>query len=142
RSAVISALRIAQQEKGWVSNATMDFVAQYLGIPSVAVYEVATFYEMFDLAPTGKCKITLCTNLPCALSGANEAAAHLKRKFNIGFGETSADGKVTLKQGECFGACGDAPVMLINNHQTRSFMTPEKIDQMLVEIEHGKPADE
>ncbi|MDQ3195371.1 MAG: NAD(P)H-dependent oxidoreductase subunit E, partial [Pseudomonadota bacterium] len=81
------------------------------------------------------CKITLCTNLPCVLSGANEAAAHLRRKFNIGFGETSADGKVTLKQGECFGACGDAPVMLIDNHRMCSFMTPEKIDRFLEEIE-------
>ncbi|MBA2352305.1 MAG: NADH-quinone oxidoreductase subunit NuoE [Burkholderiales bacterium] len=135
RSAVIAALRIAQQEKRWVSNSTMDFIAYYLGIPSIAVYEVATFYEMFDLEPPGKCKITLCTNLPCVLSGANEAAAHLRRKFNIGFGETSADGKVTLKQGECFGACGDAPVMLIDNHRMCSFMTPEKIDRFLEEIE-------
>lgn len=134
RSAVISALRIAQQEKGFLSNSTMDFVAQYLGLPSIAVYEVATFYEMFDREDPGRCKITLCTNLPCALSGASEVAAHLQRKLNIGFNETTADGRFTLKQGECFGACGDAPVLLVNNHRMRSFMSPAKIDQLLAEF--------
>ena len=79
-------------------------------MPPIAVYEVATFYEMYNTEPTGKYKLTICTNLPCALQGATEAAAHLKQKLGIGFGETTADGMFTLKEGECMGACGDAPV--------------------------------
>lgn len=134
RSAVMSALRIAQEEKGWLSNETIDFVAQYLGLPPIAVYEVATFYGMYNLAPTGKYKIAICTNLPCALSGANVAARHLKEKLGIDFNETTADGQYTLKEGECFGACGDAPVLLINNKRMCSFMSNERIDELLEEL--------
>lgn len=134
RSAVMSALRIAQEEKGWLSNETIDFVAQYLGLPPIAVYEVATFYGMYNLAPTGKYKIAICTNLPCALSGANVAARHLKEKLGIDFNETTADGQYTLKEGECFGACGDAPVLLINNKRMCSFMSNERIDELLEEF--------
>jgi NADH-quinone oxidoreductase subunit E len=133
-SAVISALAVAQDEKGWLSTETMDFVAAYLGMPPIAVYEVATFYEMYNTKPIGRHKLTICTNLPCALQGAAKAAKHLKEKLGVDFGETTGDGLFTLKQGECFGACGDAPVMLVNNKHMRSWMSEEKIDALLAEL--------
>lgn len=131
QSAVMSALAIAQDEKGWLANETMNFVAEYLNMPPIAVYEVATFYNMYNLEPLGQYKITVCTNLPCALSGGNDAANYLKQKLGIDFNQTTADGKFTLKEGECMGACGDAPVMLVNNRRMFSFMSNEKIDEML-----------
>jgi NADH-quinone oxidoreductase subunit E len=134
QSAVMAALTIAQDEKGWLSTETMNFVAQYLGMPPIAVFEVGSFYTMYDLKPTGKYKITLCTNLPCALQGANVAAAHLKKKLGIGFNETSPDGRFTLKEGECFGACGDAPVLLVNNKRMCCAMTPDKLDELLMDL--------
>jgi NADH-quinone oxidoreductase subunit E len=133
-SAVMSALAIAQDEHGWLSTETMDFVAHYLGMPPVAVYEVASFYTMYNLKPTGAYKITICTNLPCALQDAAESAEYLKQKLGIGFGETTADGKVTLVEGECFGACGDAPVLLVNNKRMCSFMRREQLDALLAEL--------
>jgi NADH-quinone oxidoreductase subunit E len=133
RSAVMAALTVAQDEKGHLSTELMNFVASYLGMAPVAVYEVASFYTMYDLKPAGKHKLCICTNLPCALSGAQDAAEHLKAKLGIDWNETTADGRFTLKEGECFGACGDAPVMLVNNKKMLSFMTPEKIDQWLAE---------
>ncbi|MBS1731757.1 MAG: NADH-quinone oxidoreductase subunit NuoE [Bacteroidetes bacterium] len=134
QSAVMSALAIAQEEKGWLANETMNFVAEYLGMPPIAVYEVATFYNMYNLEPIGKYKITVCTNLPCALSGSNDTAAYLKQKLGIGFNQTTPDGKFTLKEGECFGACGDAPVLLVNNKRMCSFMSNEMIDKLLKEL--------
>jgi NADH-quinone oxidoreductase subunit E len=131
QSAVMAALTIAQDEKGWLSTETMDFVAAYLGMPPIAVYEVASFYAMYDLKPSGQYKIALCTNLPCALQGANVAAEHLKKTLGIGFNETTADGMFTLREGECFGACGDAPVLLVNNKRMCCAMTPDKLDQLL-----------
>lgn len=133
QSAVMAALRLAQEEKGWLAPETIAFVAKYLGMAEMAVYEVATFYNMYDLAPVGKYKITVCTNLPCALSGGVHAADYLKEKLGIDFNETTPDGKFTLKEGECMGACGDAPVMLVNNVHMRCFMTPEEIDRLLAE---------
>jgi NADH-quinone oxidoreductase subunit E len=133
QSAVMAALTVAQDEKGHLSPQVMDFVAGYLGMAPIAVYEVASFYAMYDLKPVGKHKLCICTNLPCALSGAEDAARHLKRKLGIDWNETTADGRFTLKEGECFGACGDAPVVLLNNKQMLSFMTPEKIDRWLAE---------
>ncbi|MCE2999688.1 MAG: NADH-quinone oxidoreductase subunit NuoE [Betaproteobacteria bacterium] len=133
-SAVMAALTIAQDEKGWLSTETMDAVAQVLGMPPVAVYEVASFYTMYDLKPVGKYKLTVCTNLPCALQGATHAAEHLKKVLGIGFNETTADGRITLKEGECMGACGDAPVLLQNNKTMLCAMSPEKIDQLLKEL--------
>ena len=130
-SAVMAALTVAQDEKGWLSDETLDFVAHYLGMAPIAVREVATFYTMYDLKPTGRHKLTLCTNLPCALQGANVAAEHLKKKLGIGFNETTADGRITLKEGECLGACGDAPVFLLNNKKMLCAMTPEKLDEFL-----------
>ncbi|MFZ5557405.1 MAG: NADH-quinone oxidoreductase subunit NuoE [Pseudomonadota bacterium] len=134
RSTVMAALTIAQSEKGWLSKETMEFVAEYLGMPPVAVYEVATFYNMYDLQPVGRHKITICTNLPCALQGSLEAAEHLKRRLGIGYNETTADGEFTLKEGECFGACGDAPVCLHNDKAMKSFLTPERIDAWIEEL--------
>ena len=133
QSAVMAALTLAQDEKGHLSPQVMDFVAGYLGMAPIAVYEVASFYAMYDLKPVGKHKLCICTNLPCALSGAEDAARHLKQKLGIDWNETTADGRFTLKEGECFGACGDAPVMLVNNKKMLSFMTPEKIDRWLAE---------
>ncbi len=132
-SAVMAALTIAQDEKGWLSSETLDFVAHYLGMPPIAVYEVASLYTMYDLKPVGRCKLTICTNLPCALQGANIAADHLKKKLGIAFNETTPDGKFTLKEGECLGACGDAPVLLMNNKKMLCAMTPAKLDDFLKE---------
>ncbi|MEP7155129.1 MAG: NADH-quinone oxidoreductase subunit NuoE [Betaproteobacteria bacterium] len=134
QSAVMSALGIAQDEHGWLPNELMDDVAKYLGMPSIAVYEVATFYNMYNLKPMGKCKITVCTNLPCALSGGVEAAEYLQKKLGVGWKELTADGKFTLVEGECQGACGDAPVMTVNNKRMCSFMTNEKLDQLIEEF--------
>jgi len=134
RSAVIAALAIAQDEHGWLSAELMDEVASYLGMPTVAVYEVASFYSMFELKPTGRYKLTICTNLPCALHGATAAAEHLQRRLGIGFGETTGDGTFTLKEGECFGACGDAPVLLVNNKRMASFMDPPQLDALIDEL--------
>ncbi|MGF6601090.1 NADH-quinone oxidoreductase subunit NuoE [Paraburkholderia sp. BL10I2N1] len=137
QSAVMSALATAQEEHGWLSPEVMQFVADYLGMPAVAVQEVATFYTMYNTSPVGKYKITLCTNLPCQLGpdgGSDSAAEYLKQKLGIDFNETTHDGKFTLKEGECMGSCGDAPVLLVNNHRMCSFMSREKIDQLLEEL--------
>jgi len=134
QSAVIAALAIAQDEKGWLATETMDFVAQYLGMPPIAVYEVASFYNMYNLEPGGRHKVTVCTNLPCALSGGADAAEHLKHRLGVDFNETTADGRITLKQGECMGACGDAPVLLVNNKRMCSKMSQDKLDQLLAEL--------
>ena len=134
QSAVMAALSIAQDEHGWLSTESMDFVADYLGMPPIAVYEVASFYAMYNLSPQGRAKITVCTNLPCALSGGTHAAQHLKTRLGIGFNETTTDGAFTLKEGECMGACGDAPVLLVNNKRMCSWMTDDKLDQLLDEL--------
>jgi len=134
QSAVMAALAIAQVEKGWLATETMDFVAQYLSMAPIAVYEVASFYNMYDLAPVGRHKVTVCTNLPCALSGGVEAAEHLKQRLGVDFNETTADGRFTLKQGECMGACGDAPVLLVNNRRMCCSMSNDKLDQLLAEL--------
>ena len=134
QSAVMSALAIAQHEKGWLSTEVMDAVAGVLGMPPIAVYEVATFYNMYDLAPAGRYKLSICTNLPCALSGGADAAEYLKQKLGVGFNETTADALITLKEGECMGACGDAPVLLVNNKRMCSFMSHEKLDALIAEL--------
>jgi NADH-quinone oxidoreductase subunit E len=133
QSAVMAALTIAQDEKGFLSPEVMDCVADYLGMPPIAVYEVASFYTMYDLAPVGQHKLCICTNLPCALAGATDAANHLKQRLGIGWNQTSADGRFTLKEGECFGACGDAPVLLHNNKEVLIGMTPAALDRWLQE---------
>jgi NADH-quinone oxidoreductase subunit E len=135
QSAVMSALAIAQDEYHVLTNEVMEEVATVLRMPPVWVYEVATFYNMYNLKPTGKYKVTICTNLPCALSGAEAAAHHLMKKCGVaGFGETSADGRFTVKEGECMGACGDAPVLLVNNKRMCGFMSDDKIDKLVEEL--------
>ena len=131
QSAVMSALIIAQDEKGWLSTEVMDWVAKYLGMPPVQVYEVATFYSMYNLKPTGRYKLTLCTNLPCGLQGALAAGDHLREKLGIDFNETTPDGRFTLKEGECMGACAMAPVLLVNNKKMHDYMSNEKLDQLI-----------
>ena len=134
QSAVMGALVIAQDEKGWLATETMDFVAQYLGMAPVAVYEVATFYNMYNLEPTGKFKLTICTCLPCGLQGSLDAADHLKERLGIGFNETTADGRFTLKEGECMGACSMAPVVLVNNRRMCDYMSKDKLDALVDEL--------
>jgi NADH-quinone oxidoreductase subunit E len=131
KSAVMSALVIAQDEKGWLSNELMDYVAQYLGMPPVAVYEVATFYSMYNLKPAGRHKITICTCLPCGLQGSLAAADHLREKLGIGFNQTTPDGRFSLKEGECMGACAMAPVVLVNNKKMHDYMSNEKLDKLI-----------
>lgn len=135
QSAVMAALAIAQEELGWLPSEVIEFVAKYLGMAPIAAYEVASFYNMYDLKPVGKHKLTVCTNLPCMLSGGVDAGEYLKKKLGIDFNETTPDGKFTLKEGECMGACGDAPVMLVNNRRMCSCMQPEQIDKLLAELE-------
>jgi NADH-quinone oxidoreductase subunit E len=134
QSAVMSALVIAQDEKGWLSTEVMDAVAEYLGMAPVAVYEVASFYTMYNLKPTGKYKLTLCTCLPCGLQGSLAAGDHLRHKLGIDFNETTPDGRFTLKEGECMGACAMAPVVLVNNKKMHDYMSNEKLDQLLQEL--------
>jgi len=134
QSAVMAALAIAQDERGWVSPEVMLDLADYIGMPAIAVQEVATFYNMYDLKPVGKHKVTICTNLPCALSGGEKAAAYLKEKLGIDYRQTTADGQFTLVEGECMGACGDSPVLLVNNKRMCSHMSNEKIDALLAEL--------
>ncbi len=131
QSAVMAALTIVQDEEGYLSRESIESVAAYLEMPPIAVWEVATFYGMYNLEKIGRFKITICTNLPCALRGAVEAAEHLKKKLEIDFNQTSADGRFTLKEGECMGACVDAPVCLLNDKKMLSFMTPDNLNEMI-----------
>jgi len=134
QSAVMAALAIAQDEKGWLSPEVMKDIADYIGMAPIAVQEVATFYNMYNTKPVGKHKISVCTNLPCALSGGERAAHYLKEKLGVDYKETTADGQFTLIEGECMGACGDAPVMLVNNKRMCSHMSKEKIDALVEEL--------
>jgi NADH-quinone oxidoreductase subunit E len=131
QSAVMGALRIAQSERGWLQPELIEYVAEYLEMPAIAAYEVATFYNMYDTRQPGRHKISLCTNLPCMLMGAGELGEHLKQKLGIDFGQTTEDGRFTLKEGECMGACEDAPMCLHNNHVMHTRLTPEKVDELL-----------
>lgn len=134
QSAVMAALAIAQDEKSWLSPEVMQEVADYLGMPAIAVQEVATFYNMYNTKPVGKHKISVCTNLPCVLSGGDRAAHYLKNKLGIDYKETTPDGQFTLIEGECMGACGDAPVMLVNNKRMCSHMSNDQIDALVEEL--------
>lgn len=135
QSAVIAALAIVQDENGWLSRELMEAVANHLGMAPMAVYEVASFYEMFNLKPMGRHKLTVCTNLPCMLSGALDAAEHLKHKLGIGFNEVTPDGRFGLREGQCFGACGDAPVLLVNNTKMHCKMSQADLDNLLEDLE-------
>jgi len=134
QSAVMAALAIAQKEVGWVSQAVIDDVARVLGMAPIAVWEVATFYNMYDTKQPGKFKIGICTCLPCALRDGEKAAHYLKDKLGIGFGETTPDGRFTLVETECLGACGDAPVLLVNNQRMCSFMSAQKMDALIDQL--------
>ncbi len=134
QSAVMAALAIAQDETGWLAPEVLQDVARYLDMPAIAVQEVATFYNMYNVKPVGKNKITVCTNLPCALSGGERAAHHLKQKLGIDYTETTSDEQFTLLEGECMGACGDAPVMIVNNKRMCGHMSNDRIDALLEEL--------
>lgn len=138
QSAVMSALRFVQDEKGWIAGSDMADIAAYLGMPQMSVYEVATFYHMYNLKPMGRHTLTLCTNLSCQLMGANETMAYLQSKLGIGVGEVTADGTFGLREGECMGACVDAPLLTVSNKRMCGHLTPEKIDQLLAELVAGK----
>ncbi len=131
QSAVMACLSIVQQEQGWVSQESEAVIAEYLGMPQIAVHEVTTFYNMYNQQPVGKYKLAVCTNLPCQLRGGYEALHHLERKLGIQMGETTTDGLFTLQQCECLGACADAPAMLVSDRHMCSFMDNEKLDQLI-----------
>ena len=134
QSAVMAALAIAQDEHGWVSPEVIEAVAEALSMPPIAVHEVATFYNMYDTRPVGKFKLAVCTCLPCALRDGAKAGEYLKQQLGIEYGETTADGLFTLKESECQGACGDAPVLLVNNKRMCSFMNNSKLDALIAEL--------
>ncbi len=131
QSAVMACLSIVQQEQGYVSAESEQEIADYLGMPAIAVHEVTTFYNMYNQQPVGRFKLNVCTNLPCQLRGGNEALKHLEKKLGIHMGETTADGFFTLQQCECLGACADAPAMLVNDRHMCSFMSNDKLDQLI-----------
>jgi len=137
QSAVMAALRFVQDEKGWIAADDMADVAAYLGMSQMSVYEVATFYHMYNLKPMGKHYLTVCTNLSCQLMGANDTLDYLKSKLGIGVGEVTADGKFGLREAECMGACAEGPLLTVNNKRMCSRLSPAKIDQILAEIESG-----
>lgn len=134
QSAVMAALAIAQVEKGWVSPEVIDDLARYIGMPPIAVHEVASFYNMYDTTPVGRFKLAVCTCLPCALREGTAAGEYLKQKLGIDYNETTADGLFTLKESECLGSCADSPVMLVNNQRMCSFMGADQIDALIDEL--------
>lgn len=131
QSAVMACLSIVQQEQGYVSEASEAVIAEYLGMPQIAVHEVTTFYNMYNQQPVGKYKLAVCTNLPCLLRDGGKALEHLEQKLGVSMGETTKDGLFTLQQCECLGACADAPVMLVNDRNMCSFMGNDKLDQLV-----------
>ncbi|MBZ4209642.1 MAG: NADH-quinone oxidoreductase subunit NuoE [Comamonadaceae bacterium] len=131
QSAVMACLAIVQQELGYVSAESEKLVADYLGMAPIAVHEVTSFYNMYNQQPVGKYKLNVCTNLPCQLRDGGRALKHLEEKLDIGMGETTADGLFTLQQCECLGACADSPVLLVNDRHMCSFMSDDKLDQLV-----------
>ena len=131
QSAVMALLAIVQHEQGFVSKESEQEVADYLGMAPIAVHEVTTFYNMYNQRPVGKYKLNVCTNLPCQLRDGQKALHHLEKKLGIRMGETTPDGLFTLQQSECLGACADSPVMLVNDRQMCSFMTAERLDELV-----------
>jgi NADH-quinone oxidoreductase subunit E len=138
QSAVMACLTIVQQERGWVSRESEDEVAAYLGMAPIAVYEVTTFYNMYNQQPVGKFKINVCTNLPCQLRDGQAALAHICKKLGVAVGGTTADGQFTVQQSECLGACADSPVMLVNDREMISFMSNDRIDDLLATLAQAK----
>ena len=131
QSAVMALLAIVQHEQGHVTKESEQEIAQYLGMPTIAVHEVTTFYNMYNQRPVGKYKLNVCTNLPCQLRDGQKALQHLEKRLGIQMGETTADGLFTLQQSECLGACADSPVMLVNDRTMCSFMSNDKLDQLI-----------
>ena len=131
QSAVMACLAIVQQERGYVSVDSENLVAEYLGMPPIAVHEVTTFYNMYNQQPLGRYKINVCTNLPCQLRDGQDALEHLCRRLGVEEGGTTADGLITLQKSECLGACADSPVLLVNDRQMCSFMTHERLDALV-----------
>jgi NADH-quinone oxidoreductase subunit E len=131
QSAVMACLAIIQQECGFVSSGSEAALAAYLGMAPIAVHEVTTFYNMYNQKPLGRYKLNVCTNLPCQLRSGTQALAHLEEKLGVSMGDTTADGLFTLQQSECLGACADAPVMLVNDIHMCSFMSNDKLDQLI-----------
>ena len=131
QSAVMACLAIVQQDEGFVSEQREREIAAYLGMAPIAVHEVTTFYNMYNQRPLGAYKLNVCTNLPCQLRDGAKALAHLEQKLGIRMGETTPDGMFTLQQSECLGACADSPVMLVNDRTMCSFMSNEKLDQLI-----------
>ena len=138
QSAVMACLSIVQQEQGWVSAEAEEAVAQYLGMPPIAVREVTTFYNMYNQQPVGRFKLNVCTNLPCQLRDGQKALEHLCRRLGIEEGGTTADGLFTVQKAECMGACADAPVMLVNDREMISFMSNDRIDDLLATLSQAK----
>lgn len=134
QSAVMACLAIVQQELGFVSSESEKVIADHLGMAPMAVREVTTFYNMYNQRPVGKFKLNVCTNLPCQLRDGQKALHHLERKLGVNMGETTADGMFTLQQSECLGACADAPVMLVNDRYMCSFMSNDRLDQLVDEL--------
>ena len=134
RAAVKSALRYCQEETGWVSNSVVTAVAEYLGLEPIEVYEVATFYDMFYTEPGGRHRIRVCTNVSCMLRGAETIVNHLKEKLGIKVGETSPDGRITLLEAECLGACGGAPMLVCGNQYFEN-LTTDKLDSLLDQLD-------
>ncbi|MFZ5566286.1 MAG: NADH-quinone oxidoreductase subunit NuoE [Pseudomonadota bacterium] len=131
QSAVMACLSIVQQEQGYVSTDSEAEIAAYLGMAPMAVHEVTTFYNMYNQRPVGKYKLNVCTNLPCQLRDGSKALKHLEQKLGIAMGQTTPDGMFTLQQSECLGACADSPVMLVNDRTMCSFMSNDKLDQLI-----------
>lgn len=131
QSAVMACLAILQQEAGYISTDAEKIVADYLGMAPIAVHEVTTFYNMYNQHPCGKYKLNVCTNLPCQLRDGGQALKHLEQKLGISLGATTPDGMFTLQQSECLGACADSPVLLVNDRTMCSFMSNEKLDQLV-----------
>lgn len=138
KSALIPLLHLAQEEfGGWLSPESMDYVASILNIEPIEVYEVATFYSMYNLQPVGKHLFEVCQTGPCMLNGSDGIIDHIKKKLNIGVGETTTDGLFTLKTVECLGACGYAPMMQLGKHY-REHLTVEKVDAIIEECRNKK----
>ena len=138
QSAVMACLAIVQEESGFVSADSEREVAAYLGMPPIAVHEVTTFYNMYNQRPVGKYKLNVCTNLPCQLRDGAKALKYLENKLGITMGQTTADGLFTLQQSECLGACGDSPVLLVNDLAMCSFMSNQKLDQLIDGIQSAE----
>ena len=138
QSAVMACLTIIQEELGFVSADSEKLLAEYLGMAPIAVHEVTTFYNMYNQQPVGKYKLNVCTNLPCQLRDGAVALKHLERRLGISMGETTADGMFTLQQSECLGACADSPVMLVNDLTMCSFMSNEKLDQLIAGLQSAE----